>query len=229
MAKKKGVEECYLCGKPAENRDHIPPKGIFDNPRPANLITVPACNECNNASAIDDEYFRWFVTTASAENPVAVKLIDNRILPRFKRKPALLHQVLKGLRWVDIYSGDGIWIGQRPAFDFDRPRIQRIVEKIVAGLYLHHCGQRLNENYYIRDFILNPQPPNKEIVNAVMSLPFEAVGKGEVFCYHYWKDSEDNNITGWFLCFFTKTLILAFTDLRGRNREIGNDGKNTEN
>ena len=219
--KKKRNNNCYICGRQAETRDHIPPKGIFENPRPTDLITVPACNECNNIYATDDEYFRWFIATASAENPTAEKLIDNKILPRFRRRPALLNRILGGLRSVDIYSPGGIFLEQRPAFDFDRARIQKVVEKIVKGLYWHNkrC-YRLSDKYFVKDFILNPKPPSEEIIKAVLSLPFGQVGRGEVFCYHYWKYPKDEGITAWFLWFFKKTLILAMTDLKGRKYPI---------
>jgi len=223
--KRKRENKCYLCGKPAETKDHIPPKGIFDNPRPTDLITVPACNECNNSYATDDEYFRWFIATASAENPAAENLIDDKILPRFRKRPALLNRIVAGFRQVDIYSEGGIWLGQSPAFDFERPRIQRVVEKIVKGLYWHHGGYRLDDNYFVKDFILNPKPPSEEIRKAVLSLPFGAVGKAEVFCYHHWKCPKDDGITAWFLWFFKKTLILAMTDLKGRTWKLGSNNE----
>ncbi len=49
---------CYLCGKPATTKDHVPPKTLFAPPRPHNLITLPCCAECNGAYALDEEYFR---------------------------------------------------------------------------------------------------------------------------------------------------------------------------
>ncbi len=42
---------CYLCGKPATTKDHVPPKTLFAPPRPHNLITLPCCAECNGAYA----------------------------------------------------------------------------------------------------------------------------------------------------------------------------------
>jgi len=219
--RKKREKNCCLCGKPAETQDHIPPKGLFDKPRPTNLISVPACTECNSSFSKDDEYFRWFVATASTEEPAAEKLIDNRILPRFRKRPALLNQIQKSVISVDIYSDGGIFLGHSPAFKFDRPRIQKVVEKIVKGLYWHNEGCRLSDNYFVKDFILDPKPPSEEIRKAVLSLPFAAVGKGKVFCYHRCKYSKDDGIAAWFLWFFMKTLILAITDLKGRMYKIG--------
>jgi len=29
---------CYLCGNPADTKDHLPPKGFFPKPAPVDLI-----------------------------------------------------------------------------------------------------------------------------------------------------------------------------------------------
>jgi 5-methylcytosine-specific restriction endonuclease McrA len=54
------IGECAYCGDVGIiTRDHVPPKGIFPKPRPANLITVPACSKCHSQqTSRDDEYFR---------------------------------------------------------------------------------------------------------------------------------------------------------------------------
>jgi 5-methylcytosine-specific restriction endonuclease McrA len=50
MGKKKASKGlCVYCGeRPAATRDHVIPKCLFDPPLPANMVTVPACEECNN-------------------------------------------------------------------------------------------------------------------------------------------------------------------------------------
>jgi 5-methylcytosine-specific restriction endonuclease McrA len=54
---------CVYCGetKPL-SADHVPPKNLFDRPYPANLLTVPACVDCNGAFSKDDEDFRIALT-----------------------------------------------------------------------------------------------------------------------------------------------------------------------
>src|SRR5258705_116103 len=56
-------ESCVYCVKPATDRDHVPPKGLFPKgQRPWNLVTVPSCKECNGSKgskvSLDDEYLR---------------------------------------------------------------------------------------------------------------------------------------------------------------------------
>ena len=58
MAKtRRGI--CAYCGKEKNlTRDHVPPKVLLAEPYPANLLTVPACHECNRRFQRDDDYTR---------------------------------------------------------------------------------------------------------------------------------------------------------------------------
>ena len=86
------TSKCVFCGALATTRDHVPPQGVFPDPRPTDLITVPACDICNNSTKLDDEYFRWLVATGSTDDDEAKRLIKERILPRFQSHPALLNE-----------------------------------------------------------------------------------------------------------------------------------------
>ena len=60
MSKKdsRKIGECIYCGKIGPlSVDHIPPKSLFQHPRPNNLITVPSCDDCNKGAQKDDDYF----------------------------------------------------------------------------------------------------------------------------------------------------------------------------
>lgn len=212
--RKKQQKDCYMCGKPAECRDHVPPQGIFPDPKPTDLITVPSCKQCNEGSKLDDEYFRWFVATGSSEDPEATRLIKERIIKRFRERPALLKTIMKGAVKVNTYSRGGIFLKQRPGFYFgrQRPRIQRIIEKITKGLFRHEKGYRLGDRYFVEDFSLNPDISDTEI-EKIISLPLKEIG-GRVFSYRYAQCSEDDEITMWFLLFFNQMLIMTMTDVK---------------
>jgi hypothetical protein len=78
MARPKN-KKCYICGNLADSSDHIPPSGIFPDPKPSNLITVPACSKCNECSSKDDEYFRTIIATASYESSYAEMLMKQKV------------------------------------------------------------------------------------------------------------------------------------------------------
>ncbi len=214
------TSKCVFCGALATTRDHVPPQGVFPDPRPTDLITVPACDICNNSTKLDDEYFRWLVATGSTDDDEAKRLIKERILPRFQSHPALLNQIMKGATQAEVFSEGGIYLGKKPAFRFDRNRIQTVINKTVRGLYFHETGSILIQSSLVKEFALNPIF-GESFKEAVCSLPLSDIGKG-VFSYRYWLNSDDPNETFWFLMFFDKTLFFTKTEPRGSlNRPEG--------
>jgi len=201
---------CFNCGAHSQTRDHIPPRGVFPTPRPKTLITVPACHACNSESKLDDEYFRWFVASVGDQTEASDALIQERIIPRFRERPALLKTIMEKSKVVDVFSKGGIWLERRPAFEFDRPRIQRVVAKIVRGLYLHEFGERL-EGARVEDFVLNPEDLSEEDKAYITSLPAKGAAP-DIFSYRCQRDPEDARRSGWFLMFFfPKTLFFTMT------------------
>jgi len=212
---------CCFCGNPALTMDHIPPNGIFPDPKPHNLITVPACASCNQESSLDDEYFRFVVATANSERPPANKIITQRIIKRARKKPALLQSLMRKTIKVDVYSEGGIFLEKCPAFKYDRVRVQKTVDKIVRGLFWLEQGYILGDNYKVKKFVLylpspnkNPPVPDEKSRASILSLPRKRVGDGKVFAYRCSIDPKDPSITGWFLEFFETTLILTMTDVK---------------
>lgn len=204
------IEACVFCGELAKTRDHVPPQSVFPDPKPTDLITVPACDTCNCDTKLDDEYFRWLVATGSEESEDALRLIKERILPKFRRRPALLIQIMKGATRVDVKSEGGIYLGRKPAFHFEKSRIQTVISKTVRGLYFHETGSILSQKATVQDFVLNPIFKD-EFKEVICSLPRRDIGGG-VFSYRYWVDKEDPRESFWFLMFFNRTLFFIKTE-----------------
>lgn len=183
---------------------------MFPRPRPKQLITVPACRQCNNSSKLDDEYFRWFVATVGDQTSSSDTLIHDSIVPRFRESPALLRRIMQGARFVDVASPGGIWLGKRPAFEFDRPRIQAVIDKTVRGLYFHEFCERLVDAR-VEDFRLNPYEFTDEDKAYLTSLPVRDVAP-DVFSYRCERDLAEPRHAGWLLMFFfPKTLFFTLT------------------
>lgn len=78
----KKIRICALCGNTnvIGGYDHLPPKAIFQKPRPLNLITVPSCNKCNNNGSKDDEDFETFLAFIIGFSPERCLLYSKRSL-----------------------------------------------------------------------------------------------------------------------------------------------------
>jgi len=201
--------DCYLCGKPATTSDHIPPRGMFPKPRPNNLVTVPACYDCNNKTKLDDEYFRLVVAATSGDSPQSINLAKQRILPRVSDTPGLMANFLGNVQWEDFYSKGGIYLGRQPWCSYERPRIQIIIDKIIRGLFLFHTGQRLPNSFVVDDFVHNPEFEEAS-QRAIVSLPLYRIGDGSVFSYRYGRLNDSCQFeTGWFLMFYDDSSFFV--------------------
>ena len=205
-------EQCFTCDKPATSREHVPPGCIFPSPVPSNinLITVPACEKCNNGSKKDDEYFKAIITMGSAKNAVAEENFKKWSRKKITDKmPAILHHLWNNRQKVLVQSTGGIVIPQ-PAFRYDRSRIQRIVDKIVKGLFMHEHGERFGDQHVVDDFVFDP---HKIIYNIIRSLPLKTIWE-DIFSYRYIHDERDKRKGYWYLMFYQQKLIQVPTALK---------------
>lgn len=68
-----GGKHCVYCAKPADTKDHTPPRCLLRRPLPVNLITLPACNKCNNGFSFHERAVRAFLTVVSVHPEMATK------------------------------------------------------------------------------------------------------------------------------------------------------------
>jgi hypothetical protein len=206
---KRESDSCYFCGAAATSRDHLPPKTIFDDPKPTNLVTVQSCDLHNSQQSKDDEYFGVIVKTASAKNPVAEKLIFGGVVKRFLRRPKLLLSLLEKSRQVELRTPSGLIIGKAPAFEYDRSRISNVVTRMTRGFYFKFCGSRLPNNCSVKVFQINPKLP--DTILGVMAAATIHVIVPHVFAYKFVQLPSDPYFSVWFFLFYDQTLIVSFT------------------
>jgi hypothetical protein len=211
--RKQNQDECYLCGALATTKDHIPPLGLFQKPRPSNLITVPACLACNRDRSLDDEYFRLVIAAGSRDAPQSHNVLQQRIIPRMRETPALVVEFLKSVQRVDFHSPDGTYIGQAPVFQINRPRVQAVIDKIVRGLFFKNTNHRLAVGYIVEDYLSYPKV-EKSLQDVITELPFVNIGDGSIFIYRYHISNTNKSESFWFLMFYNDTsLFIAKTSL----------------
>lgn len=136
---------CIYCGeREANERDHIPPKSFFPEPRPSNLITVPACSVCNRGFGKIDEIVRNLFTSIDAteiHSAVVNQLADKR--NRSLERNGGVHSFnyfMENISLVDRYSEEGVFLGKYPAFNFNTTVMDQFMERMGRGLLFHFCG-----------------------------------------------------------------------------------------
>jgi hypothetical protein len=219
MKDKEQITCVYCNASPPETVDHIPPKCLFEKPRPSNLVTIPCCEKCNKQAALDDEYFRttmafrWDVY----EHPAAQKIIESSLRAVSRDQASGLSKLFtQTLEAINLYSHSGLYIGKGGRFKVDSIRIERVLIRIVRGLFYYKTGRRLSEDtnvVVISDEITEQANPKlrREIICGlapIFNKEPEVFGK-ETFLF-YW-NQQNTEMTYWVLVFFSKIIYYAVT------------------
>lgn len=210
--KKRNGNLCVYCGNAATTRDHVPPKGIFLEPRPHNLITVPACNECNGGFSEDDEKFRNYVSFAvSADNKFSAtneqrRLLDQSAMRGMRRSPKKA-PAPAGL--VNILTQEGK--RQLLTGKISRDVIERVAARIVKAFYFHECRYIIN---LACEFEISLMDPFKSDVFGLMrQMPMKggSIGGEEIFSYQFGIMIGNPDVSLWIFDFYRNLKIGVIT------------------
>ncbi len=218
------IGTCTYCGerKPV-TADHVPPKNLFDRPFPPNLLTVPACLDCNGGFTKDDEYFRIALTVTDkakgqrareAVLPTVMRGINSMKADRFRAA------LLSGIQIAPRFSLSGLFLGNQHAIAFERARIERIARRIVQGLFFQVKGHRLPDDYAINVLpvgrfaelaSLHPELDLAlhEFVGLITAEPL--MEYGDVFGYRWVQSPNGPSNTIWLLYFYQQLEFYCTT------------------
>jgi hypothetical protein len=151
------IARCVYCfNSPGVTKDHVPPKSFFPRPRPADLITVPCCQKCNQGSEKDEELFlATFMFSDAGSTPTGKRLWDEKLDRMYQKNLGLKKTVARMLSHKQAYTPAGLYLGRRMTISVDHPRLERVVEKIVRGLYYYEYGDLMPANVKVMTLFLN--------------------------------------------------------------------------
>lgn len=204
----------YCLQNEADTQDHVVPEGLFDVAPPGGYIKVPACEPCNNGHSRDEEYFLVAILgeatlTSAAANRVLDRLAEDHRTGR-RRRTGLARALRSRVRPAEIYTPAGIYVATGGTIALDTPRINRVLTKMVRGLYFYEFGCPLPQDATV--FVeIKPQgehlqwPP----VQAALAAPAKALA--DVFSYRVWVLPERATCTSWALGFYDAVLAIAIT------------------
>lgn len=225
-------DECAYCGRAAETEDDIPPRGMFGGRR--STITVPSCLECNRGASDDDEYFRLSVCFHEdvANEPAAAPAVAKaqRSLQRI-RATGLYVDFVSRTKVIPEPTASGLY-RLRTTINVDYERLDRVVSRMVRGLFYRHTGRRLpaSRRVLVRSKQEFRGRTNKPWVLAaaraaleLLREPARGAGDGSVFRYHARFRGLDPDQSEWLLVFYEKFFFLAAT-IEDRRRAGGEGG-----
>lgn len=200
---------CTICGLyEAINREHVPPRNIFLKPRPNNLVTVPACDNCNNdTSGLDEEFRAYLSLRVGIDNRQSLDFWTKAALPTIQSNERLRRQIGETLGQAEVFSEAGIFIGIAPAVLWEVQKHNPIIEKTVKGLYWEHyndiLGNRVNwEITWLRGL-------TEKAINMLSQLHVKRIGNAFVYAYRRTDDDPISSI--WLLEFYGIHLVNVIT------------------
>jgi hypothetical protein len=183
-------ERCVYCGTDQNlTVDHVPPKLLLMQPYPTNLITVPACQPCNQSFQKDDEYTRTMLSidVRASKNAAAQSNLPKVL--RSLQKPnarGFAEYLMRQAENSVILGQDGSPMGH--VFELDKARVNRAGERFIRALYFKETGAPVSSGSTIRvgcDMDLRPKDPETvTIALALRTLPdWRNASVGTAFSY----------------------------------------------
>ena len=211
------VEEstCVYCVKrPGLTRDHVPPKSFFPKPRPSDLITVPACRSCNREAGKDEELFlAAFMFGEAGVSLAGKKLWDEKLHRMYDKNRGLRRRIAKSMHSVDIFTPGGVFLGRGLGVRLEEERINRVVTKIIRGLYYHEYQEALSSSTEIMCHFAQQPSDLSPVEKIVDQLQFGSRGWPDVFEYRFNRVEEKPEASIWLVRFFKTNVFWALSNI----------------
>ncbi len=209
-------EICYICDKPADSKEHTPPKCLFPELKyipeidfRANLITVPSCEKHNSKKSHDDEFLMVSLAGVLGNNSIGFRHHVGKVNRAIRRSSyKLLKEVflkkkshpvkLEGNKFIEIIWGT-------PDID----RLNRCFKHIAYGIYLYHFKKRFKGNVKIIMGHIIIKEPNPETFKHFIKHRFdvdlrdkEKMGVNKEVFYYQFIEADEYGLIGLKMCFY---------------------------
>lgn len=147
-----------------------------------------------------------FVLASSYEHPAARKLWNDRVMKRLPNQARFRAALVSKIRPVEVRTESGLHLGKAEVMLVEKQRIDRVLEKMVRGLYLHHEGSPLG-NVTLETF-LNPPTLFPEALRFAKAAQ---LGNGVV---GYWRAiaEDDPRASIWWFDLYEHVLFFVVTE-----------------
>jgi hypothetical protein len=219
MAKRRrhGGKLCAYCGvRLGVTSDHPIPTCLFIPPLPPDMVTVPACEPCNNLKARDEEYLRDVLVSDiySSGHPVAQALADGKLTRAIRQNRSEFARVaVRHMAHRPLYTPGGIYLGDYPTVPLDGPRLLGALSLIVRGLYFQLVKRVFPDGYTFdirRVHQLSIPLAWASMQKARANGPYR-LGE-DVFVCMFFYATEDPGITFWLLSFYSGYMLKVVTE-----------------
>lgn len=204
---------CALCGtNVATTKDHIPPKGIYPAPRDSdiNFKTVPACTECNNGAAVEDEEFKVLMGISTGELQKNPYFVVDWIARTISHNKKIAFQIFSTKQDVHAHLRGPI-LEPAVAVTFDGEKYNKVISRMIRALYWVQQGRALGLNSKIFVFATQSMKPAfyKSMMELMNSLEEHSLNK-DTFVYKFQICEDGSSI--WGMQFFKKHNVFGYAE-----------------
>lgn len=205
---------CVYCGRRSTGNDHVPPKALFVPPRPP-LITVRACDTCNNGASDDDEAFRAFMSVRAGTGEDETHALWQTTLRGIRRNRREFRRLVASMRTLPSYSRSGLlWTGDRVAATFPAGPHDRVMSRTTRGLYFHHFGEPMLSNVRLELSVMNPDTLGFQmwLGNTLPALRVCHIGGPERFGYAFGRLEESPATSIWLYQIYRTHVVFCISE-----------------
>lgn len=206
-------EKCYLCyGSENMTDDHIPPKGFFPEPRPADLITVRCCLACNMSYQLDDEAFRVWAASLMGRSPAGDWIWQQKVVgSSFARSPKLKANVVKHLSKLPVQTPGGVI--QMYGISIPIPRANRFLIRLAKGMLAKFSPEK---DYSSQKFEVTQLDLKQDNITYLSKMAMYDHRGDRVFRFWRAVAPEVVQAVGLFaFCFYDASLFMVSVDMAG--------------
>ena len=210
-------QKCAICDeRAAVDMDHVPPRSIFPRPWPGDLITVPACDECNGGSSLNDEEFKVGLSLmAGADRADTLALWEQGAMRSLAHNRRLHREVLRRIVKVEVRSAGGIYLGTEDVALIPKRPVHAVIVRTIRGLYYHHFRERLGARAHCDAKNYEGVGRNDVELNRVLrSFRFNSIANGR-FKYFFGRAADGPLTSVWLMLFFGNVAVLGYTKAAG--------------
>lgn len=131
--------------------DHVPPKLFLARPYPADLITIPCCQQCNRSFQKDDEYTRTVLSLdLRASRNTDVQSILPSVVRSLERPNAqgFLDYLRRETNHTIVLDQSGVPMGS--VTEVNKSRVNATGARIVRALHYAETGKVLSPAAIVR-------------------------------------------------------------------------------
>jgi len=204
-----------------ETRDHVPPNGLFCDPKPSDLITVPCCHKYNRKHSGVDERLIMLAAMEIGRSEGGERILSEKVFGstlKKLRQPEFVARVATTLRNETVVTDQGPM--PVAVFTVDGKEILECVADITRGLLKNFYPKF---NYQGHDFMvidIHSATLAKGAKEAQLHLISEMTtrtkgeSRGNLGEFRFWRQIDEQREHGaWLLTFYD---TLAFTVCHSR-------------